>query len=138
MSPQLWTFEDYSTSALTDASITSLTFDRSHGQMTLNVIVNTSNTCKMIMSKILLDGAFNLVVDEIPSNISVRWSRQYSMLEFTMPKGNHTIRIVGEHSNGTSNYWPQLLSFPDINGDGQINILDITIVAKNFGRKLNP
>jgi hypothetical protein len=61
-----------------------------------------------------------------------------------VPKGNYTISayvppVAGEsntENNRLTDGWIKVTILGDLNGDGKVNILDITIVAKAFGSKI--
>lgn len=120
-----WTFEEYPVAVISDSVITDFSFQQKTGEMNFNVTADTADSCKVIISKWMLDGAFNLLVDDIPATWSVSWSNECHMIDFTYSQGTHSVRIVGE----------SMLRF-DLNGDGKINILDIALVAKCFGEEL--
>jgi parallel beta-helix repeat protein len=126
-----WEFEGCHVVAMSTSSIKDFSFNKKAGEISFNVAAGESDSCKIIISRWVLDGAFNLLIDDVPAAFSIRWSSNHHMINFTYSQGSHTIKIIGEFAGR-----PPLTDFPDINGDGKVNILDIYIVAKHFGKTL--
>ena len=62
---------------------------------------------------------------------SILWSSKYYMINFTYSQGTHNVKIVGEFAGR-----PAITEFPDINGDGIIDIYDVVMVCSHYGEKL--
>ena len=123
-----WVFEDCLVKAISNSTIMDFNFDKEIGEMSFNVAADTSDACKVIVSKGLLDGAFNFIIDNVPSACSISWSSEFHMINFTYTSGTHSVKIIGEFANR-----PSLVEFPDINGDCYIGIKDLYAVARHFG-----
>ena len=111
--------------AITASSITDFNLNKKTGEMSFKVAIDTSDFCKVITSKWLLNGAFNFLIDNVPATWSMTWDSEFHMINFTISPGTHNVIIVGEST----------LRF-DLNGDGIINILDIATLAIHFGETL--
>ena len=119
-------YEDYSASAFSNSSLTSLTFDEEAGQISFNTEQGTF--CNVIVPKELLDGAFTVLVDEKPVACILDWDETHVFVSFTYSQDIHSVGIKGE-------YKKRLMDCPeDVNGDGLINIKDLFMVAKRFGK----
>ena len=119
-----WYFEDDYVMAITSSSIKKFSFNKKVGEMSFNIATDTSDSCKVIISKRLLDGAFNFLIDNATSPCSIRWSSDFHMLNFTYSQGTHGVKILGEF----------VLRY-DLNNDRKIDIKDIATIAKHYGEK---
>ncbi|MGD0977707.1 MAG: NosD domain-containing protein [Candidatus Bathyarchaeia archaeon] len=119
-------WEYFSVAAITSSSITNFAFDNSTG---ISFNINTTETnafCEMIIPKSLLDGAFNFFVDNGSAVCCFGWSPQCHMINFTYAPGYHYVNITAEFVNSP------LRDFPDLNGDGKVNLPDLTILAQHY------
>ena len=123
-------FEDCQVMAISNSMITDFIFNKELGEISFNVATDTSGFCRVVVTKWLLDGAMNLLIDNVPATWSFSWSNQCHMINFTYDRGTHNVRIKGEYVN------PCIPEFPDINRDGVIDIFDVVLVAKSFGKTL--
>jgi len=126
-----WAFEDYLVVAITSSSIASFTFSKELGEIGFEIVASTSDSCSLIISKWLLDGAFNFLIENVSAVCPISWSSEFRMINFTYSQGTHNVKIIGEFTS------PLIPDFPDINRDGKINIVDIFTVAKHFGEELD-
>lgn len=115
-------------SAISNSSITDFTVDTKLGEIRFNIATNASDSCRLIISKWVLDGAINLLIDDIPATWSIDWSSGCRMITFTHSIGNHSIKIMGEYKHRCT---PEC---PDVNRDGIIDIFDIVLLTQNFGK----
>jgi parallel beta-helix repeat protein len=82
----------------------------------------------MTIPRELLDGSFKVYVDDTPTPYLPSWtSTSISVCFETKTSDSHIVKIEG-----------QIKLQGDINCDGTVNILDISIVARQFGQNLNP
>jgi len=117
-----WAFEKCLLVAISNSTIMNFNFDQQIGEISFNVTADTSDVCKVIISKWLLDGAFNLFIDNVPATCSISWSPNYYLMNFTYSQGLHTVQIVGES-----------VLRGDLDGDRYIGIKDLYLVASHFG-----
>jgi parallel beta-helix repeat protein len=122
---QISVLNEFHIVAISNCSLTDCCFDQRLYEISFNISASVPDSCKMIVSKWMLDGAFNLLIDNAPATWSIAWSHEYHMINFTIRQGIHNVKIVGESA----------LRF-DLNQDGVINIVDIALLARQFGRKL--
>ena len=123
-----WYFEDNRVMIISDSSIADFGFNKKRGEITFNVAVDKSDFSKLIVSKLLLDGAFNFYIDNLLSVFPVGWSSKFHMINLTYSQGNHSIKIIGEYTS------PCTPECPDVNRDGIIDIFDVILVAKCLGK----
>ena len=117
--------------ALTNSSIENFNFNSTQGQISFNLITNISDSCRLIVPRHVLDGVFNFIVDDVPSACSIRCTVHEHMINLTYSQGSYNVKITGEITKT-----PPITEFPDLNGDGEVNILDIAMVAKHYGEKI--
>jgi parallel beta-helix repeat protein len=155
-----WCSEGFSVAAITSSSsISNFTFDPNTG-ITLNVTVaNTekNGSCTVIIPKSLMDGAFNLLVDDISTACYFNWSNLYHKVTFNYGNGSHYVKITAESMNTptvpgepTVNYRMLLIDnstwiwvtpgnytvFPDLNGDGSVGLHDLVILATHYNQNI--
>lgn len=122
-------FQNGSVMAISASSMTNFVFDKDLGEIRFNLASNTPDSCRVIVSKRLLDGAFNFLVDNVPAACSISWNLEYHIMNFTYAEGIHNVRIIGEYADR-----PPMREFPDLNGDGIIDIYDAIILAGSYGK----
>jgi hypothetical protein len=108
-----------SVAVFTDSSVADLHFNGTLGLISFNVTGGTS--CKVIVSRELLDGAFELKINNTIVAPILNWDTGYVFASFNYPSGSHQVEIRGE-----------ILRRCDLNSDNRINIIDITSIAKEF------
>jgi len=128
--PSLW-FENYSVQVISNSSIAEFNFDRNLGQIRFNATTDAPDSCRVIVSKSLLDGAFNFLVDNVSAACCISWSPKCHMINFNYSEGSHIVRVAGEFVER-----PPLREFPDLNGDRIVDIYDAIILASNWGKQL--
>jgi hypothetical protein len=104
-------------------------FNRSLGQITFNFTSSVASFCNVTVPKLLMDGAFLVVVNGTEATSTLTWNKTHTFIYFAYDQGNQTIAIIGEIV--TRIRVPDL-SIVDVNGDGVVNILDISAVAIRF------
>lgn len=105
-----------------NSSITDFYFDKKSGRMSFTA--NNGTFCKAIVAKELLEGAFNCSVDYVPTPSSLYWDETHAFVDLTYNNKSHRVEIVGEIA----------MRIPgDLDNNGVVNIIDITLAAKNFG-----
>jgi predicted GH43/DUF377 family glycosyl hydrolase len=114
-----------------DGTINSFSFNISIGQISFSIDSSKTSALWVNVPKQVLDGAFNIYVDDVPAACIFAWTNNNTSLHFTVGQGKHTIKIEGEHVSR-----PLLNEFPDLNGDGKVNIVDVYIIATKFGKEL--
>jgi parallel beta-helix repeat protein len=125
--PDVWYLEDSSIAAITLSKITSFEFDNNTG-ISLNLTSGANSVCILIIPKSLLDGAFNLLIDNIPSASIIAWSIAFHMITFVTGTGSHNVQITAEYVN------EPLAQLADINHDGKVDLADLVDLAKVYGQ----
>jgi parallel beta-helix repeat protein len=84
--------------------------------------------CNLTIPKDLSYGSFNVSVDNNPVPSVLTWNGTHTSIYFTCQSSTpHRVQITAQFNlNG------------DLNGDGTVSILDIAIVAKEYGNGLEP
>ena len=123
-----WYFEDNRIMIISKTSITDCGYNETLGEISLNITADMSNSSKVIVSKWLLDGAFNFFIDDVLSTFPVSWSSKFHMINLTYSQGNHSVKIIGEYTSPCTPEWP------DVNRDGIIDIFDVVSISKWFGK----
>jgi parallel beta-helix repeat protein len=102
----------------------------SQGKMNFTVVGGTF--CKMIVSKKLLGGAITIFIDGTQITPLLKSDETHIFATFNYTGDSNRVRIEGE-------FGARLLE-NDINRDGKVNIVDISAVAKDFGKEaeVNP
>jgi parallel beta-helix repeat protein len=122
---------DSSAAVITSSLTTNLGFDNSTGEWSVrfNVTTDTADSCIVIIPKWLLDGTFNVLVDDVSTACWFDWSNQYHMINITYSSGSHHVRISAEYVKR-----PLLTQLPDLNGDGKVSLQDLTLLAIHYGQ----
>jgi len=112
-----------SVAVFTNSSVADFNFN-SNGILGL-ISFNVSGQCtfcKVIVSRELLDSVSEIKVRGIPVAFFLNWDEGYVFANFTYSGGSHQVEICGEIARRC-----------DVNRDDKVNILDISMVAKEFG-----
>lgn len=83
----------------------------------------------MIIPKTLMDGAFNVSLDNVPAVCYFDWSDQYHMMNFTYGPGSHYVKVSAEVMEKSTNRG-------DTNGDGKVDLRDLQNVAARYGHAI--
>jgi parallel beta-helix repeat protein len=118
----LWPVAIFSNSSVSDFNCSIKT-----GVISFNV--KNGTFCRVIIAKKILEGAFNCSVDASPESSSLNWDNTHVFMDFAYSNNNHKVTITGEKVTPTPS---------DLNNDGTVNIVDIALVAKDFGRTTGP
>lgn len=119
-----WTNITRSTAAFSNSVVTSFNFDKTLKQISFSVSKGTF--CNVIIPKDLLDGAFTVLIDDIPTASILNWDETHHFINFVLGGDNHEVKITGEIVTRIVG---------DSNGDGEVNIIDISMAATNFRMK---
>jgi len=114
-----------------DHPIENFSFNRSLGQISFNITSTTSGFCSVAVPKLLMDGAFKILINDTLVASRLTWNKSHTFIYFAYNQGTHNVKIIGEII--TRIRGPDLLSIADVNGDGLVDIVDIVIVALRFG-----
>jgi parallel beta-helix repeat protein len=118
---------NHSVSVFADSAVTGFNFNPSTQEITF--MVSGGTFCNVTVPKTLLDGALTLFIDDQSTPWTLMCDEEHVYAYVTHNFTDmHQIEFIGEYMGK-----PPTMEFPDINGDGKINILDIAIVAKHFG-----
>lgn len=101
-------------------------FDKSNKELSIVVTGDESGFCRIIIPRNRLDCPFVVTIDETEVIYDMSQSENTSCLLFTYVAGTHYIKVTGTERG---------YIVGDLNDDGTVNILDIAIVAVNFGNR---
>lgn len=131
---QVWLTANVTVSS--SGSINNFDFNRSLEQISFNLTSATPGSCNVSVPKLLMDGAFKVLINDTLVASTLTWNKTHTFIYFTHEQGTHSVAIIGEIV--TRIRAPDLLTMVDINGDGEVNILDITAIAVRNGWKEDP
>lgn len=134
--PILWKDEEYDCRILGNLVVSNICFGHSSSCMEFNIAVPDSTELPLrynnfTIPRPILDGHFKVKIDDtvIPSILS--WNDTHTSIYFTYSeKGIHNVKVIAEIVTKVP-----ITEFPDINGDGEINIIDVSTVALHFGKR---
>jgi hypothetical protein len=96
----------------------------SRAEVEISFTASNGTFCRVIIPKEVLDGSFNMSIDDVTTACILNWDETRHFIDFTFNNQTHSVKIIGEVAIRC-----------DLNGDGIVNIIDIAIVAKNYGKK---
>lgn len=108
-----------------NCSVAGYSFDKTEGAVRLTV--SNGSFCKVIISREVLDGSFSVIVDNVPTACLINWDETHHFINFTFNNDPHEVRITGEIATRI---------IGDLNGDGAVDINDLFILSKNWGKEL--
>jgi len=118
-----------SVAVFSNSSITDFNFDKTLIQISFKV--SNGTFCRVIIPKEVLSGAFKVLIDNINIGSMLNWDDTHIFIDFTYSEElTQNVIIKGE----TVAKIP-LTEFPDVNGDGKIDITDLFLVAKHYGEE---
>jgi hypothetical protein len=106
--------------------VESFNFIKNETMMDFTIKADTVGLCNLTIPRNRIDGPFKVTINETSITYIMEQNATDSTLSFDYTSGTHHIKITGKERG---------YIIGDINGDGQVNIMDIAIVAKNFGHK---
>jgi nitrous oxidase accessory protein len=131
--------------------VSNIYFDELSHSVIFDITVSTlTGQCSLTIPRLLLDGKFMVIEGGPPTLVHLyALSLPVSVQEYAIPSilswnDTHTSISFAYGQSGTHNvavmaeFEHPVMGWPDLNGDGQVNILDIAIVARHFGQKTNP
>jgi parallel beta-helix repeat protein len=119
-----WTNVTRMAATFSNASITNFNFDKTLRQISVDVV--NGKFCKLIIPIDLLDEAFTVLVDGVTTASVLLWDGTHHFIDFTFNNSTHNVEVKAETA---------IRILGDLNDDGVVNILDISIAAKNFEMK---
>lgn len=108
-----------------NSSVTDFDFNKAEGELNFNAANGTF--CNVIVPRDALDGAFTVTIDDSLSASILTWDENHHFIHFSMMNGSHEVKIKAE---------TVIRFIGDLNNDGIVNIIDVAIVAKEFGKKI--
>jgi len=106
-----------------NSSIADLSFNRA--EVEISFTTSNGTFCKVIVPKDALDGSFNVSIDDVTTACILNWDKTHHFINFAFNNQPHSVKITGE-----------IAIRGDLNGDGKVNIHDLYIIAKNYGKEL--
>jgi len=116
----------YTVTVFCNHSVALFNFNKTLKHLGFAIMAYDSDVCDVTIPRCRLDGPFSVAIDEAVTVFDVRQDDTTSTLSFTYASGTHYTKITGTERG---------YIIGDVNGDGEVNIKDIFIVAKNFGKK---
>ncbi len=117
-------FRPYLLALANVSNVTDLVFNRALQQISFNLDAASSDCCRLIIPRYVMDGALSVLIDEVPAGFSIQWSPDCHMINFSYNEGSHKLKITSEIVDT-----PPVSKYPDLNSDGVVDILDISKVA---------
>lgn len=120
-----WNGTDYIIVVFSNSLVKGLIFNGS--SKTLTFEAGGGTFCNVTFPRKLLDGGLNVSIDDQPIPVTLTWNLNNISACFNYPlTQSATIRVLGEYECIPTTDWP------DLNGDGVIDIRDIFWVANHF------
>jgi len=104
-----------------NSSIASFKFNKTERLMSFTAYNGTF--CKVIIPKEALDGSFLVMTNDALTACVLHWDGTHHFVDFSLTAKNSNVKIKGE-----------IAIRGDINGDGKVSIVDISMAAKNYGK----
>jgi len=120
-----WENRTCQAAVFSNSSVTDFDFNRAEGE--LNFTATNGTFCNVIVPRDALDGAFAVTIDDSLSASILTWDENHYFIYFSMMNGSHEVKIKSE---------TVIRFIGDLNNDGIVNIIDIAIVATEFGKKI--
>jgi hypothetical protein len=120
-------------SAYSSFPVENFGFNRSLGRISFNLTSATPGFCNVTVPKLLMDGAFKVLINDTLVASVLTWNQTHTFIYFTHGQGIHNIAITGEIVTRIRSI--DLKYLIDVNGDGIINTLDIASVTRRYGWK---
>ena len=74
-----------------------------------------------------------VLIDDIPTASILNWDETHTFINFTYSEEfTHNVKVIGET---VTDGLPPIKEFPDLDGNGKIDIRDIALVAKHYGEE---
>ena len=105
-----------------NSSITDFSFSKTEAE--IGFTASNGTFCKVIIPKDALDGSFNMSIDDVTTACISNWDKTHHFINFAFNNQTHSVKIIGE-----------VAIRGDLNGDGTVDILDIALVARAYGKK---
>jgi len=116
-----WGDETCYVGVFSNSSITDLSFSRA--EVEISFTASNGTFCRVIIPKEVLDGSFNVSMDDVTTACILNWDETHHFIDFTFNNQTHSVKIIGEAIRC------------DLNGDGIVDIIDVAIVAKHYGKQ---
>jgi len=124
--PVFWKGERYDCFIVGNVTVSEFGFDNSSKTIGFKVI--GQGYVNVTIPREYSDGFFKVFMNDTQVPCMSSCNNAYTSIYFECKTSSSSvIRIEA-----------QMKFLGDINGDGKVNIIDISIVAKHFGQKLNP
>lgn len=102
-------------------------FNRTLGGIRFDFSAATNGYCNISIPKLFMDGAFQVIINNTKVASILTWNKTHTFVYFMHNKGNYSVVIKGEIVTRIRSL--DLTTIADVNGDGEVNILDISKIA---------
>ena len=109
-----------------DHTVTSFDVNRTGKLLSFNITADGSGICNVTIPRIRFDSPFDVAIDGNSALFSMNQNASYSTLVFAYTSGTHSIKITFTELGHI---------IGDLNGDGQVGLADLVIIALNYGSK---
>ncbi|MEM3730743.1 MAG: hypothetical protein QW667_00975 [Candidatus Bathyarchaeia archaeon] len=116
--------------------ITNFEFNRTLGEISFNLEASTPGYCNVSIPKLLMDGAFKVLIDDTQVATMLNWNVTHTFICLAHDQGTQKITIIGEMV--TRIRAPDLIKIADLDGDGKVTILDVAAVASVYNWQEDP
>lgn len=110
--------------------IENFSFNRSLGQISFNFTSATSEFCNVTIPKLLMDGAFKVLINDTQVASILTWNKTHTFIYFTYDQGLQNVAIEGEIVTRIRSM--DLLYLVDVNADGIVDVIDLATVSKRY------
>jgi len=117
-------YKNATVTSFSNSTLASFNFHKDLKQISFNITSGANGFCNITIPRDWLDGPFELYVYDTPTAFDLKQNATHSILYFTYGPCTKHIKITGTKLT-------HILG--DINNDGIVDIVDIVMVALNFG-----
>jgi hypothetical protein len=116
----------YDISISCNDTVTLFELNKTDKRLSFTVAAGDDGVCSITIPRCRLDSQFNVTINGSAITYDIKQNDTDSTLSFSYISGSNHVDIEATERG---------YMIGDINGDGQVNILDISMAARNFGKK---